>query len=180
MKMKTKNKNLKLVLGVGLIIVALLAISILFGNKGSNVQKTPASLPDYALKTSEITEAYLFASQDPDALNGVNCYCGCMKGLTDDRLHYRGLIDCYTEINGSFDQHASNCSTCINEALRVKTLISQGKTKDEIKATIDSEYGHPQGGSGCNIVPNSTDGGKVFTIPNSGAGCAVASSTTLI
>ena len=162
-----------------MIIVAVLMIFILFGSKDSNVQKTPASLPDYALKTPEITEAYLFASQDPDALNGVNCYCGCMKGLTDDRLHYRGLIDCYTEINGSFDAHASNCSTCINEALRVKTLVSQGKSKDDIKATIDAEYGLPQGGSGCNIIPNSTDGGKVFTIPNSGAGCAVASSTTM-
>ena len=177
--MKTHNKNLKLLLGIALIIVAVLTIFILFGSKGSNVQKMPALLPEYALKTPEITEAYLFASQNPDALNGVNCYCGCMKGLTDDRLHYRGLIDCYTEINGSFDAHASNCSTCINEALRVKTLLSQGKSKDDIKATIDAEYGLPQGGSGCNIIPNSTDGGKVFAIPNSGAGCAVASSTTM-
>ncbi len=162
------------------IIILLTACCLNSGNQNQGTTKTVTTLPDYALKTPEIKEAYLYARENPDALTGVNCYCGCMQGLTDDRVHYRGVIDCFTEINGSFDQHGSGCPTCINEALRIKSLVAQNKTKEEIKAAIDAEYGHPQGGSGCGIVPNTSAGGRVFMSPNAstGAGCAASPVTT--
>jgi hypothetical protein len=100
------------------------------------------ALPSYALSDPKIEEAYSFARDNPEALNGVNCFCGCMQEIPEDdeRLHTRGLIDCFLEPDGSWESHASNCSLCIDEALTVKSLVSMGKTKDEIKSAIDSEY----------------------------------------
>lgn len=179
-KKKSRKNNTTIFAAAAVLILAgLLAYYFLYANKSP--QKTTPSLPAYALLSPQIIEAYLFAADNPEALNGVNCYCGCMQGLADDRLHYRGLIDCYTELNGSFDPHASGCPTCINEALRIKSLVARGKAKDEIKAAIDAEYGHPISGSGCGIVPNSTDAGAIFVSPGQGmtGGCAAATTTTL-
>ena len=176
--MKTKNNVKVLLFAAALIIVALLVYFLVFGNKGS--QKIEP-LPDYALKSPEIKEAYLFAQENSEALTGVNCYCGCMQNAPapdNNRVHVRGIIDCFMELNGSFEEHGSGCSTCVSEALRVKSLVAEGKTKDEIRAAIDSEYGHPQSGGGCGIVPNTTAGIAAFVSPTAGGGgCAAPNAT---
>ena len=176
--MKTKQIA-AIVVVAGLLIVGIAAYYLSTGKK-----ETPAEtpqLPDYALKSPQIMEAYLFAKENPDALTGVNCYCGCMqKPVEDNQIHDQGIIDCFIEDNGSFESHGAGCATCVNEALRVKSLVAAGKTKDEIKTTIDAEYGHPQSGTGCAIVPNAQNSGAIFVSPNSstGAGCAAPTTTT--
>lgn len=97
-------------------------------------------LPKYALASDKITEAYLFAKENPEALNGVKCYCGCMQMNHDGRIHKRGLLDCFFKENGDFEEHASQCNMCVTDTLLVKNLTEQGKTKEEIKAVIDAQY----------------------------------------
>lgn len=98
-----------------------------------------SSLPPYATRHPMIKEAYMFAQENPDALNGVNCYCGCMQHEHSGRIHSRGLLDCFKNSN-NFERHASECDMCIKDALEVKQMTMQGKTKDEIRRYIDGKY----------------------------------------
>lgn len=109
---------------------------VLFGNSS----KGDTDLPAYALINGEIQEAYSFATENPEALNGVNCHCGCMNIVHEGRIHSRGLLDCFKKENGEYDRHAANCAMCITDALEVKQLLQKGKTKEEIKQTIDNKY----------------------------------------
>lgn len=97
-------------------------------------------LPSYAFASADITEGYLFATEYPDALNGVECHCGCMETPHSGRLHTRGLVDCYFKEDGTYDTHASNCPRCIEDTLEVKTLFLKGMNKDAINQTLEATY----------------------------------------
>ena len=133
-----KSSKLKI---TEMLFLAIFLISFLLA--GCNQIKIDESqLPAYAKKTSEMKEAYIFAKEHPDALQGVKCYCGCMNTIKedDDRLHTRGVIDCFLEPNGSYEIHGSNCPLCVKEALRVKELVANRIPKDKIITLIDSEF----------------------------------------
>lgn len=131
---KMKNKGMiSLVIFIGLILTAYVA----FFGKDSYVGND--GLPRYALKNGEIKEAYLFSRENPSALDGVKCYCGCMQSLHYGRIHKRGLLDCFVKENGDFDVHGSQCDMCVEDALQVKFLVGENKTKDEIKGVIDKK-----------------------------------------
>ena len=117
-----------------IILAALIAVPIAI------FSKTGGGLPKYALQTEKIKEAYTFATDSPDALDGINCFCGCMQNLHNGRLHSKGLHDCFRNGKG-YEIHGSQCDMCVNGVLDVKTLLGQGKTKDEIKSFIDEKYG---------------------------------------
>ncbi len=99
-----------------------------------------SKLPYYARASPAIQEAYQFAVDNPEALNGVNCYCGCMQHPHDGRIHSRGLLDCFMKPDGSFEQHAANCDMCIRDALTVKSLTEQGLSKEQINTRIAAQY----------------------------------------
>src|SRR3989339_1197174 len=95
------------------LIIAVVGILSIMPGKATDV-------PWYAKQDKSTLEAYTFAFESSEDLNGVNCYCGCMQHQHDGRLHSRGLLDCFTKPDGSFDRHASQCDMCINDALQVK------------------------------------------------------------
>ncbi|MBI2583355.1 MAG: hypothetical protein HYW25_01690 [Candidatus Aenigmarchaeota archaeon] len=97
-------------------------------------------LPYYATSQPMTKEAYMFAVENPEQLNGINCYCGCMQHSHSGRIHSRGLLDCFMKEDGSFEKHASECDMCLNDALAVKQMSLDGVQKDEIKAAIDDKY----------------------------------------
>jgi hypothetical protein len=106
------------------------------GEQASNLSR----LPSFAFTSANVTEAYLFATEHPDALNGVECHCGCMETPHGGRLHSRGLIDCYFKEDGTYDTHASNCARCVADTLEVKTLFEKGMSKDAINQTLEAKY----------------------------------------
>lgn len=122
-----------IMLGFGFLAVIAL---LLFSSGGSE----SSNLPSYATTHPKIQEAYEFALAYPEALTGVNCYCGCMQHQHSGRIHSRGLIDCYLKEDGSFEEHASQCDMCINDALEVKEMFMSGASHEEIKAAIDAKY----------------------------------------
>lgn len=123
---------------ISFLILALLISTtfLIFGNSS----RKDAGLPAYASINSEIQEAYLFATENPEALNGVNCHCGCMRMVHDGRIHSRGLLDCFKKENGDYDSHAANCAMCVTDTLEVKRLLTEGKNKEEIIKAIDNKY----------------------------------------
>jgi len=136
--MKNRIKSGIVVMSV-MVIVALLVIFISLNNNNNN-NNNPHNLPAYALSNDKVKEAYLFALDNPSILEGINCHCGCMTRGEDGRIHKDGLEDCYFQENGQFEEHAAGCSVCINEALQVKSLLVEGKIKEEIKKIIDETY----------------------------------------
>ena len=123
-----------------LVLVALIAIPALAFTFSGMLVNQDTSLPAYATTHPLIKEAYMFAVEHPEALDGVNCYCGCMQHLHDGRIHKRGLLDCFLKENGSFEIHASECDMCIKDALQVKQMFESGTSKETIKQTIDAKY----------------------------------------
>ena len=129
-------------LWMGIFIISIvgtfLVIKIAYAN--------PLDLPNYAFTKSGIKEAYSFAKSDSDKLTGLPCNCGCMIDVTNHggRLHSRGLIDCFMQgdVNngGKWDGHASECGLCYEDALYAKKLYSEGKTKEDIKQSLEVKY----------------------------------------
>jgi hypothetical protein len=105
-----------------------------------NQTRDLSRLPSYAFTSDDITEAYLFATEHPDVLNGIECHCSCMETLHEGRLHTRGLLDCYFWENGTYDIHASICPRCVADTLEVKTLFERGISKDVINQTLEAKY----------------------------------------
>ena len=110
-------------------------------------------LPSYAFTSADITEAYLFATEHPDALNGVECHCSCMERLHEGRLHSRGLLDCYFWENGTYDIHASLCNRCVADTLEVRALFEKGMSKEAINQTLEAKY-EPSAISASSIPEN--------------------------
>ncbi len=105
----------------------------------------PLGLPDYAFTSQDIKEAYTFAKTNGDKLLDLPCNCGCAKlGTGHDRLHSRGLIDCFMngDVNngGAWDRHASECGLCYEDALYSKSLYEQGKSKEEVRQGLEAKY----------------------------------------
>src|SRR3989338_7906342 len=126
------------------IFLVLIVIGIVLGvgiaNKQTGKAISANNLPSFATAAPIVEEAYKFAFSNPEALNGVKCYCGCMQHLHDGRIHKRGLLDCFMKEDGSAEKHASQCDMCIKDALQVKQMTENGVDKETIKATIDSKY----------------------------------------
>ncbi|MBI2579137.1 MAG: hypothetical protein HYW26_05475 [Candidatus Aenigmarchaeota archaeon] len=125
-------KKIYLALAVFLVAALVAGVVIAFPNKNA--------VPAYATRHPLIKEAYMFSVDSPEALDGVNCYCGCMHHPHDGRIHARGLLDCFRTADGGFDRHASECDMCIKDALEVKQMTQQGKSRDEIRSYIDGKY----------------------------------------
>lgn len=87
----------------------------------------------------QIREAYEFALENPDnILDQVPCYCGCMQ--TSGHKNNR---DCFLKEKPeglSFDKMGLNCGLCVNIALTTKSLLKQGKSKEEISLAIDAQF----------------------------------------
>lgn len=125
-----------------LVILALATFFIFWAGKSNNTgtQIGNYSLPAFASINSGVEEAYIFATENPDALKGINCHCGCMFMQHEGRLHSRGLLDCFRKNDGRYDVHGSQCQMCVNDALQVKRLVAADMPKEFIKNAIDSKY----------------------------------------
>jgi hypothetical protein len=142
----------KLIVSIAIIVALVAVTAIIFLPHGTSSTPDATGLPKYALASDRIKEAYLYARDNQDALDGVKCYCSCMQMTHDGRIHKRGLADCFMKENGDYDSHGANCKRCVDDTLQVKSLYAEGKTKDEIKAVIDAK--HSGGSQGITKMEN--------------------------
>ena len=76
-------------------------------------------------------DAYRAAREIPQTLAQLPCYCHCDRGMGHKSLH-----SCFE------DEHASQCATCINEALLALKLEKEHKlTAAQIRDRIVQEFG---------------------------------------
>lgn len=78
----------------------------------------------------ELADLYDRIREIPQVVDGIRCYCGCaeVEGLYS-------LLSCY-EASGM----AQECHICQGEGRLVYRLHGEGRSLDEIRATIDRRF----------------------------------------
>ena len=80
--------------------------------------------------TGNVRQAYQVASDIPQTLAQLPCYCHC-----DMSQGHKSLHTCFE------DEHGANCGICIGEALMAQNLHRQGLTDAQIRERIIQAYG---------------------------------------
>jgi len=76
-------------------------------------------------------QAYKYATEHPEVLEQIPCYCGCGQHgseASEGRPH-RFLRDCFINDKGEYDDHASFCDVCIGEAVKAMKALPDGIPK---------------------------------------------------
>lgn len=77
-----------------------------------------------------IADVYTMAAAIPGVLDGLYCHCEC-----SEHAGHRSLLSCFES------DHGANCDVCLSEAELAYRMTRDGKSLDEIRATIDGLYG---------------------------------------
>ncbi len=156
-KIQKKKGNSMLIIGVvAVILIAGLAYALLSGTTSSststqNSTSTSADqikFPSFVYTNPLTLKAYTYATEHPDMLEQIPCYCGC-----GGHSGHRFLRDCFIHDDWTYDEHASFCDVCVGEAIKVQDYLSQGKTLTEARALIDQEYAAKYPGQNTNTLP---------------------------
>ncbi|MCE8428503.1 MAG: hypothetical protein J5U19_08970 [Candidatus Methanoperedens sp.] len=144
---KKKGSN---TLIIGIIAVILLAGIAYFVFGGDSTKKPDSQanagaklkLPSYAYTNPITLKAYTYATEHPEILEQIPCYCGCGSHGSEasDYKPHRFVRDCYITDNWTYDEHASFCDVCVGIATKVQDYLAQGKTLKETRDLIDQEY----------------------------------------
>lgn len=140
---KKKGNSTLIVAALAVLILAGIAYAVLFSAtcSGSSCDSTSKKtnseikLPSYAYTSPVTLKAYKYATEHPDLLEQIPCYCGC-----GGHSGHRFLRDCYIHDDWTYDEHASFCDVCVGEAIKVQEYLASGKTLKEARALIDDEY----------------------------------------
>ncbi|MFZ3058130.1 MAG: PCYCGC motif-containing (lipo)protein [Candidatus Methanoperedens sp.] len=156
----------KFILGA-IAIAAILIIAYILSSGAQTLNKThgekpawdtnkPAKpeLPEFALKTGRVMEAYIFAVQNQDKVMYLACYCGCAGMQHSDKLlSHRSLKDCYIKPDGSYEPHASECKLCNDITLEARDLLMTGYSLKDVREKIDDEYSGRGIGTNTSLPP---------------------------
>lgn len=99
-----------------------------------------AQMPkDVQHSEKRIQEAYQFSVANKDVAEAVPCYCGCAG------MGHTSSYDCYVSgqsVNGKmqFDDHATNCSICVDITQDTMRLLDEGKSTAQIYEQIEADY----------------------------------------
>ncbi len=88
-------------------------------------------LPDYVYTNGMTLSAYKYATEHPEVLEQMPCYCGCGQhgSETSEGKPHRFLRDCYINDKGQYDSHASTCDVCIGLAMKAQNNFPSGIAK---------------------------------------------------
>ncbi len=147
-KIPKKKGNSTLIIGiVAVIILAGIAYAVLSGDSTPKKTESEIKLPSYAYTNPVTLKAYRYATEHPDLLEQIPCYCGC-----GGHSGHRFLRDCYIKDDWTYEEHASFCDVCVGEAIKLQDYLASGKTLKEARALIDEEY-TKKGGDRTNTPP---------------------------
>jgi hypothetical protein len=96
-------------------------------------------LPNYAYRTAAVTQGYVASVELKNLFEYMPCYCGCAD-MSHLAYNHRHLRDCFYDDAGEFSQHAAGCSTCIDIATMVWSMVNNGATPIDIRNMIDNQY----------------------------------------
>lgn len=117
------------------------------------MQAAWAGRPTYVATSARTEEAYAFAMARPDVVRWMPCYCGCAA------MDHRSNLDCFFKPTNegrerlTFEEHASYCQVCVDEALMAKSMSAQGQSLRAIREAIDQAFGGNAPGTETALPP---------------------------
>jgi hypothetical protein len=127
---------------ITLIIILVATTGVLSGCSGGDASHTEAShLPAFVQNAPPAVQtAYQYTVDHPHDLEAVPCYCGCGP------MGHTSSLSCFVreyDESGTilaYDTHALGCGICVDIALDVKRLRSEGKSLPEVRTYVDAVY----------------------------------------
>ena len=139
--MTTPRKIVFLFLISILALVSLPACSSQSQSSDVHLNMTSMDLMPAEVQSAPVTvqQAYQFASANPDVMKNIPCYCGC------GNVGHTSNYSCYVagqDDKGNFrwDSHALGCSICVDITQDVMRMLKDGKSPQDIRASIDGTY----------------------------------------
>jgi hypothetical protein len=123
----------------GSMVAGLLVVALVAGPRGESMSHHPTPRAEagsmemsagarYA-SVPGVGEVYEYAAEIPMVLDGMYCYCECLRNFN----HY-SLLECF------MNDHAAGCDVCLREAIIAYQMTTQGETLDAIRAEVDRRY----------------------------------------
>jgi hypothetical protein len=113
--------------------------------KGAPPNVTLPPLPAVSFEPVEpipvMRQVYEFAARHPEVLQYIPCYCGC------ENVGHKANHDCFVRSRAAdgrvtqWDSHGMGCAVCLGVGRRAMALFNQGMSVQQIRATIDREFG---------------------------------------
>lgn len=120
------------------LVLGLLASSACASPSGDSPASAAVSQGDgqwsLSSQSPDVIAAYLFVSDHRHEARQIPCYCGCAG------LGHHSLADCFLKPAGGYEEHASGCQVCGNEANDLKRFLHQGQDIRAARSYIDTTY----------------------------------------
>ncbi len=136
------------------VLAAVVVLAVIVGvyaftsrDSGDSASTATRDFPDFVYTSGKSVEAYTVATEIPDVLEKIPCYCGCVS------VGHDSLKDCFLSSSGGYSDHGAYCNVCVSEALDVKKWHSQGLDLKEIRSRIDEKYGGDRFAEGTDTPP---------------------------
>ncbi|QJC53617.1 hypothetical protein HGI30_20180 [Paenibacillus albicereus] len=88
----------------------------------------------------QIRIVYAASAKASELLSTMPCYCGCMESVG-----HKSNLNCFVNElreDGSvvWDDHGTRCGVCLQIAAESISMMTEGKSTDEIRQTIEDMY----------------------------------------
>ncbi len=137
-KKKEQSSTTLALIVLGVVVVGGGLIFWVSAERG-NVDTGGINLPSYAYMTPELTQGYVGAVKLGQLFEYMPCYCGCAE-MAHLAVPHRNLRNCFVKDDGTFEQHAASCSTCVDIAIQVMAMARNNARPIDIRNAVDQKY----------------------------------------
>lgn len=133
-------KNIALILLLSIFLILFTGCNAI--NSIQDIQGLLVTFLSENQASTRVREAYQFSLENPDnVLDNILCYCGCIQSNNHENARACFIENEEVQAIGTyFDKMGLNCGECVETVLTTKSLQAQGKSKEEIRNTIDELY----------------------------------------